>query len=131
MLVRLRRSAWMACLIAMFWPMLASGLESTSPVPSSGPLMVPLETCLEEVTKLELESQRLLKQQEEDFKRKLYEVAQKAGAEATRAMSVELAGVQAERDLARRELAKWRVGLVGASSVAVLAIVVAIIAAVR
>lgn len=113
------------------WPMLAGGQESTSPAPSSEPLMVPLETCLNELTTLKLVSLRELEKLKTDFALKLYESTQKAAAEAVKAVMVELAGVEAERDAARRVLRQWQVGAVGAGVVAVLCAALAIVGAVR
>lgn len=119
-------SVWMPCLMMLFLPMLAGAQESTSPAPSSAPLMVPLETALEELTTLKLECLRQLDKQKSDSELRLYEATQRAAAEAVKAVMVELAGVEAERDSARRVLRKWQVGTVGAGVVAVVCVVVTI-----
>ena len=131
MRARPRRLAWVACLMLMCFPMPANGVESTSPAPSSGPLMIPLETALQELTTLKLECLKQLDAQKSDSDLRLYEATQRAAAEAVRAVMVELAGVTAERDAARRSLRGWQIGTVGAGLVAVICVVVSIVSAAR
>jgi len=121
-----RRLGLLICLMLTCWPMLASGQEQTSPVKSKESLMIPLETALEELTTLKLECLRQLDKQKSDSDLRLYEATQKAASEAVKAVMVELAGVEAERDAARRVLRAWQVGTVGAGVVAVVCVIVTI-----
>lgn len=107
-------SVWTLCLMTLCLPMLAGAQTPIYVEESEPPLMVLLDDCLAELTQLKLESLRELDKLKDDCATELYEATQKAAAEAVRAVMVELAGVEAERDAALLESARrGRIAVVG------------------
>jgi len=108
---RRRLLACATCLLLMCSPLLAEQPAPTSQAPSDGSQMVPLETCLSELTKLEQTAREqvaeLTKRYDErltrlatDYETRLREAVVQAAAEAAKPLLAELAAAKAERDVA-------------------------------
>lgn len=110
-----------ALLLLTCWMLPASEPEPTLPVPSSEQPMVPLQTCLDELTQQEQLFQQTLNQLESAFAVRLRSTAEQAAADAARPL---LVVIQNEQLALRR----WRtVAVVEFVCIAVVSVVFALV----
>jgi len=102
-----RASVLLVCLTLASWTLPAQEQ------PSQPQQMVPLQTCLDELTALEAKCTEQLTQLENDCAERLRQACEQAAADALRPALVELAGVRAERDVYRSvmETERYRKGV--------------------
>jgi len=107
------RLLWPVLLLLMFSPLPVRPAEVTSPESSPPSATVPLQTCLDELMRLEQKSIEQVTRLESDFAERLRLAVTVAAAEAVKPVLVELAGVTAERDAYRRVVLRWQIAAVG------------------
>lgn len=120
------RLLWPVLLLLMFSPLPVRPAEVTSPESSPPSATVPLQTCLDELTRLEQKSIEQVTRLESDFAERLRLAVTVAAAEAVKPLLVELSGVTAERDAALLSRGIWRVVGIGSIATVVVTIVVAL-----